>query len=101
MLDIQIRRRQSGEPFAVVLDHRVASTHFIQGAASRDIYSEWLETTKGMVEVPEPEAPSVSGQIVDVSISHERDYAIAMAIASIEPMQGDVGGEAAARDSTL
>ena len=38
-----------------------------------------------------------SGQIVKVSISHDGEYATAVCLAAEEPVQADVGGEAAAR----
>jgi len=38
------------------------------------------------------------GQIAKVSISHDGDYATAVCLAAEEPMPGDVGGEAAARE---
>ena len=41
-----------------------------------------------------------SGQIAKISISHDGDYATAVCLAAEEPMQGDVGGEAGARDAT-
>lgn len=41
-----------------------------------------------------------SGQVVQLSISHEVDYATAICIAAQEPSEGDVGGEAEARGFT-
>lgn len=38
-----------------------------------------------------------SGLIVDVSISHDGEYATAVCIAPEQPLEGDVGGELAAR----
>lgn len=45
-------------------------------------------------EVPYEE---LEGQIAKISISHENDIATAVCIAYEEPLEGDVGGEAAAR----
>ena len=39
-----------------------------------------------------------SGQIAQISISHDGEYATAVCLAAQEPMDGDVGGEAAARN---
>ncbi|KAK4498865.1 hypothetical protein PRZ48_009375 [Zasmidium cellare] len=39
----------------------------------------------------------LEGQIAKVSISHDTGYATAVCLAADEPMDGDVGGEAAAR----
>lgn len=44
-----------------------------------------------------PAPDDVNGQIVTISISHDGDQCVAVAIAPIEPLVGDVGGEAAAR----
>lgn len=41
------------------------------------------------------------GQIARLSISHDSEYATAVCLAAIEPMQGDVGGEAAAREGEM
>lgn len=41
---------------------------------------------------------NISGQVAKVSISHDGDYATAVCLAAEEPMEGDVGGEAAARE---
>lgn len=48
-----------------------------------------------------PDYTDVKGQVIDISISHDGSYCAAMAIAPIEPIPGDVGGEAAAREPTL
>jgi hypothetical protein len=41
---------------------------------------------------------NLSGQIAQISISHDRGYATAVCLAAQEPMNGDVGGELAARN---
>lgn len=38
-----------------------------------------------------------SGQIAQISISHDGDYATAVCLAAQEPLAGDVGGELQAR----
>lgn len=40
----------------------------------------------------------LSGHLVQISISHDGEYATAVCLAVQEPSEGDVGGEAAARD---
>lgn len=42
----------------------------------------------------------LSGQIAKLSITHDGDYAAAVCIAAEDPVEGDVGGEAAARELT-
>lgn len=39
-----------------------------------------------------------AGQIAKISISHDGEYATAVCLAAEEPMDGDVGGEATARE---
>lgn len=39
-----------------------------------------------------------TGQIAQISISHDGEYATAVCLAAQEPLEIDVGGEAAARD---
>lgn len=48
---------------------------------------------------PYEQHPDMDGQIAKVSISHDGEYAYAVCIAAEEPMVGDVGGEAQARES--
>ncbi|KAK3704786.1 hypothetical protein LTR37_013617 [Vermiconidia calcicola] len=48
----------------------------------------------------EDASEELSGQIAKISISHDGDYATAVCLVAEEPMPGDVGGEAAARDHT-
>lgn len=40
----------------------------------------------------------VSGHIAQITISHDGQYATAVCLAVQEPMEGDVGGETAARN---
>ena len=40
---------------------------------------------------------NLSGQVAQISISHDRGYATAVCLAAQEPLDGDVGGELAAR----
>jgi holo-[acyl-carrier protein] synthase len=46
---------------------------------------------------PETQKKDYDGQIVPISISHDGEYATAVCIAPVEPVPGDVGGEAEAR----
>ncbi|KAK3705655.1 hypothetical protein LTR37_013263 [Vermiconidia calcicola] len=48
----------------------------------------------------EDASEELSGQVAKISISHDGDYATAVCLVAEEPMPGDVGGEAAARDHT-
>ena len=41
---------------------------------------------------------NLSGQIAQISISHDGAYATAVCLAAQEPLDGDVGGELAARN---
>lgn len=51
-------------------------------------------------EIPGSEqSHDMDGQIAKISISHDGDYTTAVCIAAEEPMAGDVGGEAQARES--
>ncbi|KAI7209937.1 hypothetical protein KC343_g2176 [Hortaea werneckii] len=46
----------------------------------------------------EAQTDDLSGQIAKISISHDGEYATAVCLAAEEPMEGDVGGEAVARE---
>ncbi|KAI7377315.1 hypothetical protein KC336_g19592, partial [Hortaea werneckii] len=46
----------------------------------------------------EAQNDDLSGQFAKISISHDGEYATAVCLAAEEPMDGDVGGEAAARE---
>ena len=46
----------------------------------------------------EDEFREFSGQVAQISISHDGAYATAVCLAAQEPMDGDVGGEIAARN---
>lgn len=46
----------------------------------------------------EADLDELSGQVARVSISHDGDYATAVCMAAEDPMESDVGGEAAARE---
>lgn len=52
------------------------------------------------VAAAEEALATAEGQVVRISISHDGEYSVATAIAAIEPSEGDVGGEAAARSVT-
>lgn len=56
------------------------------------------QPTSNHSDVEMTDAAASPGQIVQVSISHEDDFATAVCIAALEPSSNDVGGEAAARE---
>jgi len=75
------------------------------GTDERGMGSEWnLKKMEGMAPpskdfIPgEEQFSNLSGQIVHVNISHEKDYAIAACLAPVEPGPRDVGREAGARE---
>lgn len=51
-----------------------------------------------MVREAEVGHEELTGQVARISISHDGDYATAVCLAAEEPVPGDVGGEAAARE---
>lgn len=55
-------------------------------------------TDNGNVTPPELQNDDPPGQIAQISISHDGEYATAVCLAAEEPSTGDVGGEAAARE---
>lgn len=57
--------------------------------------SDLLSSNRDLIP-GEEQFSNLSGQIVHVNISHEKDYAVAVCLAPIESGPGDVGGEAAA-----
>lgn len=67
-----------------------------EGAA--DPSTEHITTDNEEISLDSLHLGTVHGQIAKLSISHDGDYAIAMCIASEEPVGGDVGGEAHARE---
>jgi holo-[acyl-carrier protein] synthase len=95
--DIQIRLgpahgERQGEPQALVFDH----AYFSGPQPTRED-----ESVEAGAEHPardyDLEKTVFECQTVHISISHDGDYATAVAIAPEEAMPGDVGGEAAAR----
>jgi holo-[acyl-carrier protein] synthase len=124
---IQILRAGRGvrdKPYGIILDHP-ASALFSRGKKPRSLKdsstpassaepqvelkekpegnSDAVESGKSVLNgrgfIPSPlQDDNIPGQIVEISISHDGDYATAMCIAPLEPREGDVGGEAAARE---
>lgn len=60
---------------------------------------KWLLAKDENLRVAPPSHEDIEGQIARLSISHDGDYAMAVAMAVSEPAAGDVGGEAAARQA--
>ena len=52
---------------------------------------------KGPFTPAEEQDDDIDGQVAQISISHDGEYATAVCLAAEEPRAGDVGGEAAAR----
>lgn len=69
--------------FAVVLDPTASNTTSTSSTATPQSDDEANE--------------DIDGQIAQLSISHDGEYATAVCLAVESPMEGDVGGEAAAR----
>lgn len=70
-----------------------------EGFAEDGIENAAATQNKGTEKVEFREVPyeELEGQIAKISISHENNVATAICIAHEEPLEGDVGGEAAAR----
>lgn len=79
------------KPFGIVLD-RVGSPHKRGGT----VYETREDPSGEALDLYDH--TKVDGQIVEISISHDDDYATAVCIAPEMPELGDVGGEAAARE---
>lgn len=73
-----------------------ASTSSSDGS-SQSAAPDSASTSTGEPETLESMYGELQGQIVEISISHDGEYATAVCLAPDEPMTGDVGGEAAAR----
>ncbi|KAF7189357.1 Holo-[acyl-carrier-protein] synthase [Pseudocercospora fuligena] len=93
---------------AVIMDKRAPlgsadadseDKHYRTNFAPENVYAEKAELAQEAFALWQ----SAEGQEVQISISHEADYATAVCLAPEMPMQGDVGGEAAARglDATV
>lgn len=85
------------ETFAIILDKSTESNAAGESTGNDETGHE----TRAMSNKDQPLVPShdsVQGQVARVSISHEDDYAVAVALAPTTPTPGDVGGEATARE---
>lgn len=60
--------------------------------------SELADSTQDDFFLQSDTLTGLSGQVAQISISHDFNYATAVCLAAQEPMEGDVGGEAAARN---
>lgn len=115
MLDVEIHRTASGRPFAILLDqrrkHRSAEDIYYEchpratKLEPSSMHDTQLNSPESEVQgKPQPSSiqpldlSDTEGQVIDISISHDGAYCVATAIAPKDPLPGDVGGEAAARD---
>ncbi|KAF2774527.1 hypothetical protein EJ03DRAFT_347122 [Teratosphaeria nubilosa] len=110
--DIQILSRQpgkqgvSGAVYGLVLDSPASAFAArtptnADDAATRASSNEEAGVIKGdsgHFTPGDEQDDDLRGQVVEVSISHDGDYATAVCIAPREPVVGDVGGEAGARE---
>jgi holo-[acyl-carrier protein] synthase len=91
--------RESGRIYGIILDGEAKGYKVNTGSgkgAGKEVEGSEEEGNprEGLVEMEQE-----PGQVVRVSISHDGDYATAVCIAaSDEGREGDVGGEAAARE---
>lgn len=98
--DIVIQRSNNGSGvFAVILDKVAKKRNIIDSIIDEAIDEEASDgALSTALDVHEYDDDSISGQVARISISHDGDYATAVCLAAEEPMEGDVGGEAAARE---
>jgi hypothetical protein len=59
---------------------------------------ELADDTQTQPQYEDDVLQNLSGQIAQISISHDRGYATAVCLAAQGPLEGDVGGELAARN---
>ncbi|RMZ21281.1 hypothetical protein D0859_14702 [Hortaea werneckii] len=109
---------QTGATCALILDRPASAFHAAFDSKSRDQSSDFVvnvvkqghisrpsssgsicadESGHGFISA-EAQTDDLSGQIAKISISHDGEYATAVCLAAEEPMDGDIGGEAAARE---
>lgn len=111
MREIEIWPDGNGETYAIILESGSgsgagsgvkSSGDDRMGQATKMQHSEeWTTFTKPdpSLKAEVPSHDNVNGQTARVSISHDNEYAMAVAMAAYEPAADDVGGEAAARRS--
>ena len=101
-LDEDDLNNEVSSPFVISCnDHSVGGDDVVPGTDSRGdaIYGsiEDISTDSHSVPAFQEGRNDLSGQIAKISISHDGEYATAVCMAAEEPMDGDVGGETAAR----
>lgn len=101
MREIEIWPDEHNETYAIILaPGSKGGEQAKMGQASKIQHSqEWTAFTKPdpSLKAEVPAHDNVSGQTARVTISHDNEYALAIAMAASEPASDDVGGEAAAR----
>ena len=75
------------------------TSHSIAGEVDTlPLMAKYSQLPPGTLFTPaEEQDDDLDGQIAQISISHDGEYATAVCLAAEEPQAGDVGGEAAAR----
>ncbi|RMY77939.1 hypothetical protein D0862_13464 [Hortaea werneckii] len=103
--DLKARDQSSHVEDTVAKQDRSSELSSPESIAADDNPSEIQRETRLPLTVDEqdfisaePQNDDPSGQIAKISISHDGEYATAVCLAAEEPMSGDVGGEAAARE---
>ncbi|KAM0715054.1 hypothetical protein Q7P37_009519 [Cladosporium fusiforme] len=87
--EIQVlKTAESGRVYGVILDKASERKKSVEGEAK----------DAAALQAPARDQTEQTGQVVKISISHDGDYATAVCLAAVEPLAGDVGGEAAARE---
>ncbi|KAK3623671.1 hypothetical protein LTR56_020508 [Elasticomyces elasticus] len=86
-----LSRNEDGEATATVSDHENGGER-----TSNDGSSD--QATQNIVYSPDGDNEQPDGQVAKVNISHDGEYVTAVCLAADQPREGDVGGEAAARE---
>lgn len=106
-MDVEILQQPDTKELYALIRDKPFVHQALPGTKRLDLTNR-LEQQKAS-ETSSPNEPAVSheaeqgnqsdppGQIAIISISHDKDYATAVCIATEEPVSGDVGGEATAR----
>lgn len=89
-----IFRHSAGEAVDILTEHRTSS----RGSSGVSANHDDLDSSDRDNLMDLDSIDNMSGQIAKISISHDGDYATAVCLAAEEPMEGDVGGEAGARE---
>lgn len=97
--------KRGGEPYAIIIDPKPTSpsSHPVEYMDPRPRDRSPNGGLRNEKDKAPPEVPShddIDGQIARVSISHDDEYAMAVAMVVSQRLAGDdVGGEAAARET--